>query len=64
MTLKELIEQRMNKNDQFKMQTNVELWQGYCEGWRCAYKDLLEILEQHGFDLSITVIHMDGGAEK
>lgn len=34
-------------------------WTYYYKGWKDAYKDLREILEQHGFDLSQNVIKSD-----
>ena len=52
MTLKELIDRRKRKDrgiflDQF--------WKGYSKGWEDAYRDIEEILEQHGFDMNIVI---------
>ena len=56
-TLEEVIQIRQNKyNKEKQNKTYTEFWQGYMEGWYCAYKDLIEILEQNGFDSNLIVI--------
>lgn len=53
MTLKEIIESRGNK---YTPCSCSEFQKGYETGWRWAYQDLKEILEQNGFDMDIEVI--------
>lgn len=55
-TLRQIIDIRQNKFEEDKRGTKVKFWLGYYEGWFWAYKDLLEILEQNGFDLDVVVI--------
>lgn len=51
MALIELIDLRMNKYEESKKYVESTFWQGYHEGWKCAYQDLKEILEQHNVNL-------------
>lgn len=56
-TLKEVIQIRQHKYDKERQnQSYTEFWQGYMEGWYWAYKDLIEILEQNGFDSDLIVV--------
>ena len=58
LTLKDIIDKRGNKYDD-DLQRHVPMdrfWQGYQVGWKMAYQDLREILDQHGFDKNIIVI--------
>ena len=56
-TLKDIIALRGNKYaDDAKNPSYTEFWQGYFEGWKNAYRDLKEILEQNGFNLDVPVI--------
>lgn len=52
MTLKELIESRGHKFDKEIGVSCSDSWNGYKTGWFWAYKDILAILEHHGFDLN------------
>lgn len=56
MTLKEVIVSRQNKGDSHRQGVSEPWWDGYYTGWYWAYKDLMEILEQNGFDLDSVVI--------
>lgn len=53
MTLKELIELRKNK---YEKCSKSDWWDGYETGWEDAYRDLEEILEQNGFDMSAILV--------
>ena len=58
MTLKEIIDSRGSKYDE-DLQRQVPMdkfWQGYQMGWKCAYQDIREILDQYGFDKNVIVI--------
>ena len=58
MTLKEIIDSRGSRFDR-DIQERIpmaEYWQGYQMGWKCAYQDLREILDQYGFDKNVVVI--------
>lgn len=58
MTLKEIIDCRGHKYDE-DIQNNVSManyWAGYQMGWKTAYQDLREILDQYGFDMEQVVI--------
>lgn len=52
MTLKEIIEVRKNK---YTSCFCSDFQKGYETGWKWAYEDLQEILEQNGFDMNIEV---------
>ena len=54
MTLKEIIELRGNK---YTPCSCSDFQKGYEEGWKCAYRDLKEILEQNGFDMNVEIKH-------
>lgn len=57
MTLGEIIEKRGRKYDeQIQFNTSSDYWKGYMSGWKWAYQDLKEILEQNGFSMDIQVI--------
>ena len=58
MTLKDVIDSRGSKyDDDILNQVSMsEFWSGYQVGWKMAYQDLREILDQHGFDKNVTVI--------
>jgi hypothetical protein len=61
MTLKDIIDSRGSRFDR-DIQERVpmaEFWQGYQHGWKMAYQDLREILDQNGFDKNIIVINDD-----
>ena len=53
MTLREIIDSRGNKYTPCSMS---DFQKGYETGWRWAYQDLKEILEQNNFDMDIEVI--------
>lgn len=53
MTLKEIIESRGNK---YTPCSASDFQKGYETGWKWAYQDLKEILEQNGFDMNIEVM--------
>ena len=53
MTLKELIALRKKKDSGIFLD---QFWKGYSKGWEDAYRDIEEILEQHGFDMNIIVM--------
>lgn len=58
MTLKDVIDSRGSKFDR-DIQERVpmaEFWRGYQLGWKMAYQDLREILDQYGFDKNVIVI--------
>jgi len=56
-TLGEIISIRQNKyNKDKKNPSYTDFFQGYFAGWYSAYRDLKEILEQNGFDMSVLVI--------
>ena len=55
MTLKELIEIRGHKFDKEIGVSCSDHWNGYKTGWFCAYRDLMEILEHHCFDMNQVV---------
>lgn len=64
MTLGELIEKRGHKYDEQIGRTSVADWYaGYMLGWRWAYQDLKEILEQNGFDMNCIVIPVRSNTE-
>lgn len=52
MTLKELINLRKEKESGIFLD---QFWKGYSKGWEDAYRDIEEVLEQHGFDMNIDV---------
>lgn len=54
MTLEEMMKQRQSKFDTWN--TPVDFWKGYYSGWYNAYKDMMEILDQCGFDISVIVM--------
>lgn len=58
MTLKEIIDKRGSKyDDDILNQVSMDrFWSGYQLGWKQAYQDLREILDQHGFDKNVIVI--------
>ena len=56
MTLREVIETRQNKYDKKYPYCHNEECKSYMTGWYWAYKDLFEILEQHGFDMNQIVV--------
>ena len=56
MTLKEIIKQRQHKFDEEYPYCHSETYKRYMTGWYWAYQDLLEILEQHGFDMEQIVV--------
>lgn len=57
MTLAEIIEKRGHKYDEHIGRTSTSDWYaGYMLGWKWAYQDLAEILEQNGFDMNIEVM--------
>ncbi len=59
LTLAELIELRGNRDGDFfrnGWHTANDLGQGHYYGWKRAYQDLKEILEQNDFDMSVIVI--------
>ena len=58
MTLKDIIDSRGSRYDDdiLRRASMTEFWDGYQVGWKAAYQDLREILDQHGFDKNITVI--------
>lgn len=58
MTLKEIIDRRGHKyDDDIIHQVSMsDYWKGYEMGWKCAYQDLREILDQYGFNKNIVVI--------
>ena len=47
---------RQNKYKAREESSKSEFWTGYEEGWFWAYKDLMEILEQNGFNMDVVVI--------
>lgn len=51
MTLKELIESRKHKYDNYANSSCSEEWRSHITGWFYAYRDLEKILEQNGFDM-------------
>lgn len=56
-TLKDIIALRKRKYvvDE-KNPSYTDFWQGYFEGWKRAYQDIEEILEQNDFNLDVPVI--------
>lgn len=58
LTLKDIIDRRGNKyDDDILNQVSMsEFWSGYQVGWKMAYQDLREILDQNGFDKDQVVI--------
>lgn len=56
MTLKEVIEKRQHKHDDKMNCSCSEEYKGYMRGWYWAYQDILEILNQQGFDVDQIVI--------
>lgn len=53
MTLREFLEYRKNR---FKKEHNCpssDHYKGYREGWHDACRDIIEVLEAHGFDLDM-----------
>ena len=55
MTLKEIIEMRGHKYDEDLKAAQSDFHKGYKSGWKWAYEDLKEILEQHGFNMEVEV---------
>jgi hypothetical protein len=56
-TLGEIISIRQNKyNEDRKNPSFSDFFQGRFDGWYSAYRDIKEILEQNGFDMSVVVI--------
>ena len=56
-TLGEIIDLRKNKYAEDAKNPSIsDFYHGYFDGWRNAYRDLKEILEQNGFDMSVIVI--------
>ena len=58
MTLKDIIDSRGSRFDR-DIQERIpmaEYWQGYQMGWKCAYQDIRDILDQYGFDKNVIVI--------
>ena len=55
MTLKDIIEVRGHKFDDSLKCSQADFWKGYKTGWKNAYQDLKEILEQHGFNMEVEV---------
>ena len=60
MKLAQLINIRGNKFAEDVKYSCTDFHKGYMEGWRWAYKDLKEILEQNGFDMNVVVIKKGG----
>ena len=57
MTLREIIETRKNKYEPFASDCSCsDTHKGYMAGWKWAYQDLKEILEQNGFNMDVEVI--------
>lgn len=58
MTLKEIIDCRGSKYDEdiLNQVSMADHWRGYQLGWKAAYQDLREILDQYGFDKNVTII--------
>ena len=58
MTLKEIIDSRGGKYDDdiLHQVSMTDFWGGYQVGWKMAYQDIREILDQNGFDKNIIVI--------
>ena len=58
LTLKDIIDRRGGKYDEdiLNKVSMSEFWSGYQVGWKMAYQDLREILDQHGFDKNLVVI--------
>lgn len=59
MTLREVIEKRQHKYDKEYPHCHSERRKQYMTGWYWAYQDLLEILEQHNFDMNQIVVKGD-----
>ena len=56
-TLRDIIALRGSKYvDEEKNPSYTEFFQGRFDGWKSAYRDLKEILEQNGFNLDVPVI--------
>ena len=53
MTLKKIIDLRRNK---YTTCACSDFQKGWEAGWKCAYQDLKEILEQNNFDINVEVI--------
>ena len=56
MTLGDIIRVRRRRVRSLRESVTQPWWEGYYEGWSDAYKDLTEILKQHGFDMDSVVI--------
>ena len=57
-TLREIIDWRQQKSSYHSQGLpSGSWWEGYYEGWRWAYQDLKEILEQNSFDMDVIVVH-------
>ena len=57
MTLSEIIEKRGHKYDEQLGRTSAsDYYVGYMSGWKWAYQDIKEILEQNGFPMDIEVV--------
>ena len=56
MTLAELIVARAVKFESQDCITQDAFNRSWCLGWRAAYEDLRDILEQNGFDLDQVVV--------
>jgi hypothetical protein len=55
-TLREIIERRQQVSRDLRCGVTDSWWDGHYSGQHRAYQELIEILEQHGFDLDVVVI--------